>query len=99
MDGCEIPKWPLATRLLAPSRVFVRLSSLVFFRLFVFVTSDLQHMTDLLDDDLLKHIENVRGKVLLITGMPNLFSVGSKYGGLTLLLLSRWCKRAWKGMC
>jgi hypothetical protein len=29
-------------------------------------------MTDLHDDDLLKHIENVRGKVLLITGTPNL---------------------------
>jgi hypothetical protein len=36
-------------------------------------------MTDLQDDDLLKHIENVRGKVLLITGMPDL-ALSRKYG-------------------
>jgi hypothetical protein len=29
-------------------------------------------MTDLYDDDLLKHIENVRGKVLVITGIPSI---------------------------
>ena len=36
-------------------------------------------MTDLHDDDLLKHIENVRGKVSLITGTPNI-ALTHKYG-------------------
>ena len=61
--------------------------------------SEPQHMTDLADDSLLKHIENVRGKVLVITGIFLTFFPLTRVRRLTLVLLFRWCKWYWKGMC
>lgn len=78
---------------------FVPLLQLVFSIQPLPCTSDPEHMTDLHDDDLLKHIENVRGKVLLITGTPNIALRRVKYGNSHFCCPPRWCKRAWKGMC